>query len=121
MTRKLYDKLVRDRIPEIIREAGSTCAAETYRDDSAFRRALRNKLIEEAGEAANAGDEDLATELADLQEVVDALISAYGLNGNAVGSLQEQRRAERDAFPGGSACSGQSDPTARQILRKLWR
>jgi predicted house-cleaning noncanonical NTP pyrophosphatase (MazG superfamily) len=28
MTRKLYDKLVRDRIQEIIREAGSTCGIE---------------------------------------------------------------------------------------------
>ena len=98
MTRKLYDKLVRDRIPEIIRESGSSCGTESYRDESGFRRALRDKLIEEAGEAANAGEEDLAAELADLQEVVDALISAYGLSYDAVRSLQEGRRAERGAF-----------------------
>jgi predicted house-cleaning noncanonical NTP pyrophosphatase (MazG superfamily) len=98
MTRKLYDKLVRDRIPAIIRDAGDTCAVETYGDDAAFLRALRDKLIEEAGEAANASEEDLAAELADLQEVVDALISAYGLNYDAVRSLQERRRAERGAF-----------------------
>ena len=98
MTRKLYDKLVRDRIPEIIRDAGSTCGTDVYSDEGAFRRALRDKLIEEAREAANASEEDLAAELADLQEVVDALISAYGLNANAVRSLQVQRRAERGAF-----------------------
>ena len=98
MTRKLYDKLVRDRIPEIIREAGRTCGTETYTDENAFRRALRDKLIEEANEAANASEGELAAELADLQEVVDAVISAYGLNANAVRSLQEQRRAERGAF-----------------------
>jgi hypothetical protein len=36
MTRKLYDKLVRDRIPEIIREGGSTCGAEMYNDEAGF-------------------------------------------------------------------------------------
>ncbi len=98
MTRKLYDKLVRDRIPEIIREGGSTCGTEMYSDESAFRRALRDKLIEEAGEAANASEDDLAAELADLQEVVYGLISTYGLNYDAVRSLQERRRAQRGAF-----------------------
>jgi hypothetical protein len=33
MTRKIYDKLVRDRIPEIIRQSGSTCGTEIFEDD----------------------------------------------------------------------------------------
>jgi predicted house-cleaning noncanonical NTP pyrophosphatase (MazG superfamily) len=78
MTRKVYDKLVRNRIPQIIREAGSTCGTEMYRDEGAFHRALQDKLVEESGEASTASDEDLAAELADLQEVVDALMAAYG-------------------------------------------
>jgi predicted house-cleaning noncanonical NTP pyrophosphatase (MazG superfamily) len=98
VTRKLYDKLVPDRIPEIIQEAGSTCGTEIHSDESAFRRALRDKLVEEAREAANSSEEDLATELADLQEVVDALIAASGLNLNVLRALQEQRRPERGAF-----------------------
>jgi predicted house-cleaning noncanonical NTP pyrophosphatase (MazG superfamily) len=98
MTRKLYDKLVRDRIPEIIQEAGRICGTETYSDDSAFRRALRDKLVEEAGETANASDKDLPAELANLQEVIDTLITAYGLKDEAVRALQEQRRAQRGAF-----------------------
>ena len=51
-----------------------------------------------SGEAAIASEEDLAAQLADLQEAVEALISAYGLNYDAVRSLQERRRAERGAF-----------------------
>jgi predicted house-cleaning noncanonical NTP pyrophosphatase (MazG superfamily) len=98
MTRRIYDKLVRDRIPEIIRQSGGTCGSETFWDHSAFRRALRDKLIEEAGEAANASEEDPAAELADLREVIDALIIASGLNSNLVRTLQEQRRVERGAF-----------------------
>ena len=106
MTRKLYDKLVRDRIPEIIREAGNNCGTDGFGDESAFRRALRDKLVEEATEAANASEVDLAAELADLQEVVDALIAAHGLNHDTVRAIQEQRRAERGGFA--------------QRLRLLW-
>jgi hypothetical protein len=47
-------------------------------DDDAFRRALRDKRVEEARDAADANDGDLATELADLQEVIDALLQMYG-------------------------------------------
>ena len=67
--RKVYDKLVRDRIPDIIRQSGSECATETFSPDE-FRRALRDKLVEEAREAANASDDDLLTELADVEVVV---------------------------------------------------
>jgi predicted house-cleaning noncanonical NTP pyrophosphatase (MazG superfamily) len=65
VTRKLYDKLVRDWIPEIIHQSGGNCATETFSDDSAFRRALLDKLVEEASEAATASDADLAAKLAD--------------------------------------------------------
>jgi predicted house-cleaning noncanonical NTP pyrophosphatase (MazG superfamily) len=72
VARRIYKKLVRDLIPDIIRQDGHACAVESL-DEDAFRRALRAKLVEEAREAAHAkDDDDLATELADLQEVVDA-------------------------------------------------
>jgi predicted house-cleaning noncanonical NTP pyrophosphatase (MazG superfamily) len=98
MTRKIYDKLVRDRIPEIIRQSGSTCGTEIFEDDVAFRRALLDKLIEEAREAATAPDADLAAELADLLEVIDAVVEASGLSHVTVRALQDQRRADRGGF-----------------------
>lgn len=98
MTRKEYDKLVRDRIPDIIRQYGSTCGVERLDQDEAFRGALRAKLIEEAREAAEAPDAELATELADLLEVVDAIVEAYGLTSETVRALQQERRAERGGF-----------------------
>jgi predicted house-cleaning noncanonical NTP pyrophosphatase (MazG superfamily) len=98
MPRRHYHKLVRDRIPDIIQQHGNTFAVETLEDDKAFRRTLRDKLIEEASEAADAPDADLATELADLQEVIDALVDAYGLTRESVRTIQQQRRAERGGF-----------------------
>jgi predicted house-cleaning noncanonical NTP pyrophosphatase (MazG superfamily) len=98
VNRKVYDKLVRDRIPEIIYESGGTCGTETFSDHSAFRRALLDKLVEEAREAATASDEDLAAELADLLEVIDTLVEACALGQAGVRAVQEQRRADRGGF-----------------------
>jgi hypothetical protein len=49
-------KLVRDRIPEIIRAQGGRPVSATL-DGAAYARALRHKLVEEAGEVARAGDD----------------------------------------------------------------
>jgi predicted house-cleaning noncanonical NTP pyrophosphatase (MazG superfamily) len=92
-----YNKLVRDMIPDLIRQDGHACAVEPL-DDATFRCALRDKLVEEAREAAEAPDEDLAAELADVQEVLDALVEAHGLTPEAVSTMQRQRRAERGGF-----------------------
>jgi len=94
-----YNKLVRDRIPEIIRRNGDECVVEVMTDED-YRRALRRKLVEEATEAAEASPDHLSTELADLQEVSAALIAAEGLDRATVSAIQEQRRAERGGFSG---------------------
>lgn len=95
-----YHKLVRNRIPEIIRRDGFTCAIETMAEDE-YQQALRDKLVEEAREAAVADPRDLTTELADLYEVVDALMASYGIAGEAMRAEQDRRRAERGGFEKG--------------------
>lgn len=97
MVRKDYNKLVRDRIPEILTNQHVRFSVETM-SHSEYRRALRLKLVEEAKEAATAPEQDLITELADLWEVIDNTISAYGLSRNQVLACQLQRRMERGAF-----------------------
>src|SRR4051794_38280974 len=92
-----YDKLIRDRIPEIIRENGDECVVEVMANEE-YRRALRRKLVEEATEAAEAASGDLPTELADLQEVIAALSAAEGLDHATIGAIQERHRAERGGF-----------------------
>ncbi len=42
-------KLVRDRIPEIIRQSGRTSHVTTV-DEQTYRKALHDKLLEEAAE-----------------------------------------------------------------------
>jgi predicted house-cleaning noncanonical NTP pyrophosphatase (MazG superfamily) len=96
-----YNKLVRDRIPEIIRADGKRCQVSIMSEEE-YRLALAEKLVEEATEAlaaARASDEaGLMKELADIYEVVDGLMASHGLEREAVLDLQRRRRQERGGF-----------------------
>ena len=90
-------KLVRDRIPEIIKKAGKTCEIE-YLDREHYQQALRDKLIEEAQEVAQANAEDLLSELADLSEVIEALLKSYHISPDTLKQVQSQRQQQRGGF-----------------------
>ncbi|TVR16567.1 MAG: nucleotide pyrophosphohydrolase [Phormidium sp. GEM2.Bin31] len=90
-------KLVRDRIPEIIENSGQQCQIEHLNPDD-YRQALRDKLIEEAQEAAEADDDHLLSELADLTEVIDALLTSYKISPESLKKRQQQRHQERGGF-----------------------
>jgi len=95
--RKPHNKLVRDRIPQILAAHHIPCAL-TEMGEVDYRQALRHKLIEEATEAAEATEADLVTELADLYEVIDAILAVYGIQRQRVLVCQQQRRRERGGF-----------------------
>ena len=92
-----YNKLVRDRIPEIIRRSGA--AARVGRVDTAnATHVLLHKLVEEAVEALTAGGDDLLAELADLQEVQLALLSRLSMTYDMLEEVRRTRLAERGGF-----------------------
>lgn len=94
---KKYGKLVRDRIPEIIEQAGKT---GTWRELSAdeFRFSLRAKALEEAKELVDATDDALLSELADLEEVIEAILCAYDLTRDELDAARQKKTHERGAF-----------------------
>jgi predicted house-cleaning noncanonical NTP pyrophosphatase (MazG superfamily) len=63
-----------------------------------YRQALLEKLVEEAQEAAQAGGDDLISELADLYEVIDAILAAWDISGEQVLEMQQGRRQQRGEF-----------------------
>jgi predicted house-cleaning noncanonical NTP pyrophosphatase (MazG superfamily) len=65
-----------------------------------YRQALREKLIEEAREASEADLHHLVFELADLYEVIDALMTSYGISQETVKAEQQRKRTERGGFDG---------------------
>jgi predicted house-cleaning noncanonical NTP pyrophosphatase (MazG superfamily) len=95
--RRDYNKLVRDRIPEIIRSGGKQCGIETM-PEAEYRQALLEKLVEEAQEAHQAAPDELITELADLQEVIATVLATWQLSPDLVQQVQRLRHAERGGF-----------------------
>jgi predicted house-cleaning noncanonical NTP pyrophosphatase (MazG superfamily) len=95
--RRDYNKLVRDRIPEIIQNSGKPCAFETM-TEAEFRQALLEKLVEEAQEVHQAAPEELVAELADIQEVFAAVLAAWQIAPEQVQQVKRQRFAERGGF-----------------------
>jgi predicted house-cleaning noncanonical NTP pyrophosphatase (MazG superfamily) len=93
-----YNKLVRDRIPTILAQASYTYETTTM-DEQEYQQALREKLVEEAREAANAVEaQQLITELADLYEVIDTLMRDNSIAPDVVRAEQERRRQARGGF-----------------------
>lgn len=99
MSMKTYDKLVRDRIPEIIEARGAKASFRTCADDAEYLTRLVAKLREEIDEldAAENADEQ-AEELADVLEVVAALCVRLGLDPAEVEAIRAKKAAERGAF-----------------------
>lgn len=97
-TRFRVEKLIRDRLPQIMRDQGLT-TFERRLDDREFDAALRAKLAEESAEASEAADADeLAWELADVAEVILALAALHGISPDEIERLRLAKRAERGGF-----------------------
>ena len=71
---QIYHKLVRDRIPEIIESDGKTCVCETLYDKD-YISLPDHKLNEELAEYQESKSLE---ELADLLEVMQAVVKARG-------------------------------------------
>ena len=95
--RKEYNKLVRDRIPEIIQRDGHQYEVRVASNEE-YTQLLMAKLVEEAQEVATASDDEIVKELADLYEVIDALISAKSIDDKAIRLKQQERRLNRGGF-----------------------
>ena len=92
-----YGKLVRDKIPELIRTHGAIPVIRVLSDDE-FVDELKKRLIEEAWEVHFAQDAALVEECADIFEVMAWMMRARGIDPNDVFALAEARRNERGGF-----------------------
>ncbi|MCQ1535566.1 phosphoribosyl-ATP pyrophosphohydrolase [Methanosarcina sp. KYL-1] len=70
-----YDKLVRDKIPEIMKTSNRIPECRTLDEDREYLRYLIKKLQEEALEFT---EDPCVEELADVMEVIDALLGILG-------------------------------------------
>ena len=95
---KIYNKLVRDKIPEIITDTGEEPIFRIL-SDKEYKVELEKKLLEECNEAiASSCAEERLKELADVLEV---LISLTSLENKALPDIMEiaaVKKAERGGF-----------------------
>lgn len=89
-----YDKLIRDRIPEIIERSGKKCIIEELYTDT-YIRYLEQKLDEELEEYQ--ADKSLE-ELADLLEVMYAVVRARGYTTEELERVRKQKAEKRGGF-----------------------
>lgn len=90
----LHNKLVRDKIPDIILETGAKCAYRKLSDEE-FLEALNAKLNEEVAEYQESGSVE---ELADILEVVYAIAYQKGYSIPMMEDLKKRKAVERGRF-----------------------
>lgn len=94
----IYNKLVRDRIPEIIQDAGKHAKSRIL-SDAEYQHELRRKLEEELGEYLQAkSDREAQKELADILECIKALASLHGSSLQEIEKLRKKKAEERGGF-----------------------
>lgn len=92
-----YDKLVRDRIPEVIREDGKRPVTSRVEGEDYGDR-LAAKLAEETAEYRESG---ALEELADVLEVVHALRAHHGVSREELREQRVSKAEERGRFEAG--------------------
>ncbi|QQZ07674.1 nucleoside triphosphate pyrophosphohydrolase [Heyndrickxia vini] len=94
----IYNKLVRDHIPEIIENTGKQCSTRVLAHNEYFKE-LKKKSLEELEEYMNAEfNEEAIEELADLLEVIHALSKYHGATIEQVEEIRLQKAKERGGF-----------------------
>lgn len=91
---KIYNKLVRDRIPEIIEEGGNSAKTKILTDEE-YIAELDKKLIEEMNEYLESGSLE---ELADLTEVIRAVALARGHSLDELEKVRSRKAEKRGGF-----------------------
>jgi predicted house-cleaning noncanonical NTP pyrophosphatase (MazG superfamily) len=96
-----YHKLVRDKIPSVIKRKGESVEVVRLKGD-ALLSALRQKLVEESFEALDAKSfDELIGELADVQEVIDGICEALPASKEQVNTEQADKYERRGGFKQG--------------------
>ncbi|CAM3710922.1 nucleoside triphosphate pyrophosphohydrolase [Mesobacillus zeae] len=93
-----YNKLVRDKIPEVIEKTGKRFSTSVLNNEE-YIVELRKKAFEELNEYVETETkEDAVEELADLLEIVHALAEYHGSSIDEVEEVRKMKAAKRGGF-----------------------
>ena len=89
-----YNKAIRDKIPEIIKNSGNNCNVKKLTDDE-FLIEIEAKLREELEEYFQSKSVE---ELADIIEVVNRISVLRGVSEEELEKIRERKSIERGKF-----------------------
>ena len=87
---RVYNKLVRDKIPNIIEEKGENPVIKVLNEND-YKKELEKKLYEEYKEVIEASGDERIEELADMLEVIRALASLENKNLNDIIDIADKK------------------------------
>ena len=96
--KKVYNKLIRDRIPEIIIADGAEPKVRVLKKTEMFLES-KKKILEEAKELIGAEKKsEVANELADILELVETIAENKKIDLKILKSEQKSKRQKRGGF-----------------------
>jgi len=94
---QIYNKLVRDRIPGIIKSNGETPIIKILKEEE-YKKELEKKLYEEYNEVIESSGDVRIEELGDMIEVINSLAILEGKTLNDVIKVSDEKREKRGGF-----------------------
>ena len=95
---KVYNKLVRDNIIDIILESHKSLSYRTL-DLDEYKYYLKKKLLEESNEFdSSMNKDDMIVEMADVFEVIEAILEVYDINIDEVLDVKKMKEEKRGKF-----------------------
>ncbi len=93
-----YHKLIRDRIPEIIKQDNWIPRLRIL-NKKEYLEEIKKKILEEAKELIEAEKkEEIVNEIIDLQELIDILLAEIGLSKSQIQKQQKIKNKKRGSF-----------------------
>jgi len=103
--KKVYNKLVRDKIPDIIKDSGAHCMYHIA-TGAELEEALLNKLLEEVNEFIQ---DPCVEEMADIQEVLWSIQEFFNLSEYDLMTTINAKSNDRGSFSQGIILEHVSD------------
>ena len=91
---KIYNKLVRDNIPQIMISKGVTPVTRILSQEE-YLIELNKKLLEEVNEYLKSGETE---ELADIEEVILAILKTKNVTRENLEEIRKDKSSKRGAF-----------------------
>ena len=95
--KQIYNKLVRDKIPDIIKQNGEIPIIKIL-DETTYKKELENKLYEEYQEVLAANGNERLEELADMLEIIKSLAKIEGKTLDDIILIANNKNEKRGSF-----------------------